>query len=195
MPPAPAAGNHLLRMQRMEQFRASSPQDRVAGDSILAVVEAMGAFRTRALKLLAEHGISDPRSGEWYPLQGYLDALRSIYDTRGAATVSVTGRKLVESNPFPPEIDSLEKALASLNTDYLKRHRGSDVGGFRLEPVGERSVRMVVRNPYPCELDRAVVEAICQRFRPAGRLPRVTHEDGAGCRKDGADACTLLVSW
>lgn len=179
----------------MEQFRASSSQDQVAGDSILAVVEAMGAFRTRALKLLAEHGIAHPRAGEWYSLQGYLDALRSIYDTRGAATVSVTGRKLVEANPFPPEIDSLEKALASLNTDYRNRHRGNDVGGFRLEPVGERSVRVVVRNPYPCELDRAVVESICQRFRPAGGIPRVEHEAGAGCRKEGVEACTLLVSW
>lgn len=179
----------------MKQFLASSSRDEVAGDSILAVVEAMGAFRTRALKLLAEHGISEPRGGEWYPLQGYLNALRSIYDTRGAATVSVTGRKLVEAHPFPPEIDSLEKALTALDTDYRNRHRGSDIGGFRPESVGERSVRIVVRSPYPCELDRAVVEAICQRFRPAGGIPRVKHEEEVECRKEGAEACSLLVSW
>ena len=55
---------------------------------------------------------------------------------------------------------------------------------------------MTIRNPYPCELDRGVVTALVQRFRPpASPLSRVEHVSDARCRKNGAEACELRVTW
>jgi hypothetical protein len=171
-------------MQPMAVFKASAPTDRVAGASIVAALDTLGMWRSRGVKILEEHGIVDPRPGEWYPFQAYLDALRFIYE------------KIVAGNDFPPTIDSIEAALSTLDGDYRLRHTGTDIGSFRYEPKGPREAAMTIRNPYPCELDRGVVTALVQRFRPsASPLARVDHVDAASCRKKGAPACVLRVTW
>lgn len=183
-------------MSTMAVFRASAPTDRVAGDSILAALDTLGMWRSRGVKILEEHGIVDPRPGEWYPFQAYLDALRFIYERIGPATVGEIGKKLVAGNEFPPSIDSIEAALSSLDHDYRLRHSGADVGSFHFERKGPREAAMTIRNPYPCELDRGVVAALVQRFRPpASPLARVDHVDATSCRKAGASTCVLRVRW
>jgi hypothetical protein len=177
----------------MPLFQAGSPDDRIAGDSILAFINAMGAFRGRALQVLAAHGIESPQSGVWYEWQGYLDALREIYETRGPAMISVTGRKLVEGHRFPAEVSTVQSALATLDRDYHARHRGTGVGSFEVRETSPRSMEVTVRNPYPCELDRSVVEALATRFRPRGSVVRLDH--AGGCRREGAPECVLRVRW
>ena len=183
-------------MQTMAVFQASAPSDRVAGASILAALGTLGMWRGRGVKILEEHGIVDPRPDQWYSWQAYLDALRHIYEKIGPATVGEIGKKLVAGNEFPPHIDSIDAALRTLDHDYRQRHVGSNVGFFRYEPKGEREVVMTIENPYPCELDRGVVTALVQRFKPASSpLARVEHPDAARCRKQGARACVLRVTW
>lgn len=177
----------------MQLFHASSEQDQVAGESVLAFINAMGAFRSRALQVLKAHGLPEPRPGAWYSWQGYLDALREIYETRGPAMMAVTGRKLVEGNRFPAEVDGVKTALAALDLDYHARHRGREVGSFRMEETGPTSARVTVDNPYPCELDRSVIEALATRFRPRGSVVRVQHT--AGCRREGEPCCVLELRW
>lgn len=180
----------------MAAFKASAPTDRVAGASILAALDTLGMWRSRGAKILEEHGIVDPRPDEWYSFQAYLDALRFIYEKIGPATVGEIGKKLVAGNDFPSTIDSIDAALSTLDQDYRSRHSGADVGSFRYEPKGPREAAMTIRNPYPCELDRGVVAALVQRFRPAASpLARVDHVDEESCRKRGAPACVLRVTW
>jgi hypothetical protein len=175
-------------------FQASSPDDRISGASIRAYVHALGLLRRRGLQILADQGIEEVDPEEWYPWQAYLNAQRAIYENVGPNTVGVIGRKLVEESEFPPELEGVHAALSELDGDYRLRHRGKDVGGFTYEPTGERSGRVVIRNPYPCALDRQVVEALCRRFRPA-ESAAVYVRHGDGCRDDGAGECVLDVSW
>lgn len=180
----------------MQAFKASSPRDRVLGASVRAFVSALGFYGPRGLQILAENGIPDPQPSEWYPLQSYLDAQREVYEKVGPNTLARIGRKLVQEATFPPQLESIHDALGTLNDDYHTRHDGSDVGSFRYERTGDRSCTVRVRNPYPCELDRNVVEELCRRFKPdavAGVFVR--HVDEASCRKHGADACVLNVWW
>jgi hypothetical protein len=192
-----AAPAHVVPfMQTLTMFQASAPTDRVAGASILAALDTLGMWRARGVKILEEHGIVDPAPNEWYSFQAYLDSLRFIYEKIGPATVTEIGKKLVAGNEFPPTVDSIEVALAGLDQDYRLRHHGADVGSFRYEQKGPREGAMTIRNPYPCELDRGVVSALVQRFRPpASPLVRIDHADAKSCRKHGAEACVLRVSW
>lgn len=180
----------------MQAFTASSPSDRVSGASVQAFVSALGFYGPRGLQILADNGISDPRPSEWYPLQSYLDAQRAVYEKVGPNTLARIGRKLVQEASFPPQLDSIHEALSTLDDDYHTRHQGPGVGGFRYERTGDRSCTVRVSNPYPCELDRNVVEELCRRFKPDG-VPAVfvRHADGHSCRKDGAEACVLNVRW
>jgi hypothetical protein len=106
------------------------------------------------------------------------------------------GRRLVQEATFPPALNSIHEALSTLDADYHTRHEGSDVGGFRYVRTGDRSCTVEVRSPYPCELDRNVVEELAQRFKP-GDSPAVfvRPADEARCRKRGAEACLLAVRW
>jgi hypothetical protein len=180
----------------MQVFKASSPRDRVSGASVQAFVAALGFFGPRGVQILSENGIPDPQPTEWYPWQAYLDAQRTVYEKVGPNTLARVGRKLVQETTFPPALDSIHQALSTLDADYHTRHEGSDVGGFRYTRTGDRSCTVEVRNPYPCELDRNVVEELSQRFKP-GDSPAVfvSHADEARCRKRGADACLLAVKW
>ena len=63
-------------------------------------------------------------------------------------------------------------------------HRGGDVGSYDFQSTGPRSAKMVCRNPYPCELDRGIIEAMATRFKPDDSLGvSVRHDDSAPCRQ------------
>ena len=180
----------------MQAFQASSPRDRVSGASVQAFISALGFYGPRGLQILSEKGIEDPQADAWYPFQSYLDAQRVVYERVGPNTVARVGRKLVQEADFPPQLRTIHDALSTLDDDYHTRHTGDDVGGFRYERTGDRTCTVRVRNPYPCELDRNVVEELCRHFKPDG-VPAVfvRHADGVSCRKDGADECVLNVWW
>jgi hypothetical protein len=54
---------------------------------------------------------------------------------------------------------------------------------------------MVCANPYPCDFDRGIVEAMAGRFRPQGSVPVVRHDGAQPCRKTGGESCTYLIRW
>lgn len=172
-----------------------SPRDQVAGDSICAVLDAFRLFRRRAVQLLEEQGISEPKPGVWYPWQPYLNMLWDLYGRVGSAPVLMAGKRLVETNPFDEGTRTLIDALSTLDRDYRRRHRGTTIGAFVWTPTSAHSGIVSVTTPYPCELDRGVIEALCRRFRPDDSLTvRIEHPDHQ-CRKHGASACDFSVDW
>lgn len=192
-PRAPAVRG--LRTSFRIPFVASAPTDQVSGASVLAFVNAYGYFRRQPLQMLAARGIEAPRADCWYPFQAYLDVQAEVYRTVGANTLARVGRKLVEGANLPPTLNRVHDALAGLDADYRARHRCSDSGGFTYEVVDDTRGVMVVSNPYPCELDHAVVESLARRMQPDGAVwARVRHLPG-GCRKEGAEECTLEVTF
>ena len=74
-------------------------------------------------------------------------------------------------------------------------HRGGEIGHYTFTKTGDKRATMVCRNPYPCDFDRGIVEAMAQRFRPQGSIVKVQHDSTKPCRKSQSDSCTYLVSW
>ncbi|HLA83665.1 MAG TPA: hypothetical protein VJL29_02640 [Thermoguttaceae bacterium] len=194
----------------MAQFVAFKPNVEVNGETVFAVVDGMGLFKSRALQILAQNGIVDPKPGRWYSQQAWLDSFRVISETIGSLTLCAIGRKIPENANFPTDIDSIETALASIDVAYHMNHRlvgkclfdprtgkmSEGIGHYRYDKMGNKKVRMTCNNPYPCEFDRGIIEAMAQRFKPAGCLfVSVKHDDDASCRKKGADSCTYHVEW
>jgi hypothetical protein len=181
----------------MAQFKAIDPNVEVTGESVQAVVGGMGAFKQAALKILAEHGITNIEAGTWHKQQAWLDAFKTIAEKVGNSTLYTIGLKIPENAIFPPAIDSLGKALAMIDTAYHMNHRNGEIGSFRFQRTGEKSVTMVCDNPYPCDFDRGIIMAFCNRFPPKGSVikAKVIHDDSQPCRKRGADSCTYQVTW
>jgi hypothetical protein len=181
----------------MAQFRAFEQGVEVNGETVHAFIDGMGGFKQKAVETLAAHGITDPQPGQWYKQQAYLDAFKDIAEKVGAATLYGIGLKIPEHAEFPPDINTLAKALPSIDVAYHMNHRGGEIGHYQLATTGVKSFKMVCNNPYPCDFDRGIIGAICRRFRPDGSpvSARVAHDDTAPCRKKAASSCTYLVTW
>ncbi|MCK8500687.1 hypothetical protein [Myxococcus fulvus] len=168
----------------------------VIGQSILAIVNGMELAQARALRILAENGITPLEAKTWYPMSALLKSFSLVFDKIGPSTVRTIGRKIPDSAHFPPDIDTLEKGLRAVNLAYGMNHRGKgNIGGYHFEPVDKRNARMRCDNPYPCDLDYGLLEAITDKFRPKDSLwVRIEH-DPRSCRRRGDGACTYNISW
>jgi hypothetical protein len=177
----------------MKPFEASSPNVEVNGETVLAVLAGMGAASTRATRILAAHGIENPKPGQWIKQQSWLDAFKEISETLGPNTLFQIGLKIPEQAKFPPEIKSIEQALTAINMAYQMNHRGGEIGSYVFEPLAEGKFRMVCRNPYPSDFDRGIIQAMANRFKPQGKTVAVELDTTKPSRKNGGESCTFNV--
>jgi hypothetical protein len=180
----------------MAQFTAFSPAVEVNGETVLSVVAGMGSFSRKALEILAAEGIQSPAAGNWYSQTAWLRAFRTIADGIGENTLYRIGTTIPENANFPPEINDLVKAMESIDVAYHMNHRGGEIGNYAWRSTSDHSGAMTCHNPYPCDFDRGIIDAMSKRFRPqSGGNLRVAHASTGPCRKRGDDDCTYTVAW
>ena len=93
----------------MAQFIAFEPNVEVNGETVLSVINAMEGFEEFSRTILEINGIVEPKPGQWYSQQGWLDAFRQISEKVGEKTLFGIGKAIPENAQFP-EMDSLKKA-------------------------------------------------------------------------------------
>jgi hypothetical protein len=179
----------------MSQFKAFAPGVEVNGWTVLSIVKSTGSFENNVLKILAAHGILDPKPDFWYPQQGLLDSLREISEQFGSKMLVQIGRKISENIQYPPQINNIEKALSSIDDTYHMSHRGGEIGHYTFTITGGRAGKMFCNNPHPCDFDRGIILAMSQRFAPIAHAAYVLHDETQPCRKKGADTCTYVIFW
>jgi len=191
----------------MTQFIALDPRVEVNGQTILSVLEGIPEYKEFALGVLEKNGIRHIRRGSWHPQQNWLDAFRDIAREIGGFTLYSIGRSIPDNADWPPQIESLEGALASIDLAYHMNHR---IGGERLydavtgalkEGIGhyaflkkaDRTIRLDCSTPYPCDFDKGIIAAVANKFKAAEEIVSI-REEGA-CRKTGAESCAYVVRW
>jgi hypothetical protein len=179
----------------MAQFKAFSDGVEVNGETVLSIVDGMGAMRYMAMQILKQAGIDDPKPGQWYRQQAWLDSFKKISESVGANTLMQIGQKIPENAKFPPQIDTVEKALGAIDVAYHMNHRGGEIGIYGYSSDGPNKATLVCNNPYPCDFDRGIIMAMARRFSPKGASVAVVHDDTAACRRKGGESCTYHVSW
>ncbi len=185
----------------MAEFRCYDPGVEVVGEVIAAF---MAGFPTGTdkigLAILEKHGITDPRKGEWYPLQPFLNAMKEISDRLGPHVLERIGEQIAVNAMLPPDLDTLEKCLASIDVAYHMNHRGGEIGKYDYTYLGVEGglnrARLTCPNCYPCAFDQGVIEGFAERFKPKTSAGvTVRHDDSMPCRRNGEESCTYLVSW
>ncbi len=73
-------------------------------------------------------------------------------------------------------------------------HRGGEIGHYRCEPAGPTAARILCDNPYPCEFDRGIIQAMARRFA-GGRSVSVRHDESHTCRNQDSESCAHVVTW
>ena len=81
-------------------------------------------------------------------------------------TLLMIGRQIPKNAKWPPDVDTLEKGLASIDVAYHLNHRGGEIGSYRFEKTSANTAKMVCRNPYPCDFDLGLIDAVAHKFKP-----------------------------
>jgi len=180
----------------MAQFKAFLNNSEVLGQALMTFIKSTGAFEQKMLKMMAENGIKEIHEQEWYPQQILLDICKTIYETIGPNTLFQMGKHVPEHAVFPPGIDSLGKALPSIDVAYHMNNRGTNIGYYKFKRTGEKEAFMICNNPYPCDFDIGIISGMTDKFKPKGcyHKAQITH-DNRSCRKKGDDSCTYIISW
>jgi len=195
----------------MVQFKAFEDGMMVNGATIMSIVDALKNYGGAVGQIMKESGLEDVVGDEnhWYPQQSFLNAFKIISEQVGPKTLFLIGQKIPENAVFPPEVDSIEKALASIDVAYHMNHKNArgevlfdptrtptmleGIGHYEFAALeGQNRGVMVCDVPYPCDFDRGIIATIAARF---SRAPVVVHDDSAACRKDGFETCAYQIRW
>ena len=182
----------------MPSFHALSPHAEISGKPLLgmlAALEMAGAPVHEPLALLAKAGVLDPEPEGWYPQQAILTVLEEAAKRWGPGILHQAGRAIPRTARFPPEIDSLERALLTLDLAYQVNHRGGLIGHYLGKRLGPKALELLCDNPYGCDFDEGILAALIEWYGPAGEVPAVAHAPGTGCRREGAAACAYRITW
>jgi hypothetical protein len=197
------------------QFVPFEPGVEVNGQTVWAVVDGFKHFQQLASKFLLAEGIGSNGPGgivqidpaAWYAQAAWLKAFEKIAKKIGDPVLYRVGRVIPKNAKFPPWVVDVESAVRSIDIAYHMNHRKNGVemfdpatgaltegiGHYGCERIPERNLIICVcKNPYPCAFDRGIITTMAQRFSVSAK---VTHDDGAPCRKNGAESCTYLVTW
>jgi hypothetical protein len=99
---------------------------------------------------------------------------------------------------FPPDVDSIEKALNAIDIAYNVNHRNSDIGYYKiLEFNGEnRQAIIKCKNPYHSTFDRGLILAMLIKFMPKDSIDfDVILDKTKENRLNGGDSCTYNIHW
>jgi hypothetical protein len=174
----------------MAQYIAFEPNVEVTGRTILSTIDGLG---DQALEAFRQRGVNKIDPDGWYPQQIWLDVLKEM-DQRGFFNMVAVGMKIPEDAAFPPDINTVESALESIDVAYHMNHRGGEIGHYRYEKIGDRHVRMVCDNPYPSDFDYGLIYAMTRRYAGHRADFTVTRADSP-CRRKGDDRCIYDIKW
>lgn len=178
----------------METNNSKETGIEVNGQTVMSFIDGVpSAFEEKTRTILADNGIENPDTDEWYPQQAWLDALSEIEKKVGESTLNTIGKTVPDNAEWPDHVESVVDGFDSIDEAYHMNHRGGRIGHYDAEMVDDSTVRIECDNPYPCAFDTGIVENVARTFVDSG-IPQVT-EIGETCRSDGEDHCVYEVSW
>jgi hypothetical protein len=167
----------------------------VDGEVIRAFVGSVGhrsdAYESQVRDELAVQGIHDPEPGTWYDLDPYLHVVEALLDSVGSVTLRRVGRGVPAALDLAPATATVADALAALDRCHHGSHRG-EAGHYTLSLAGDGRGIVDCRTPYPCALDRGLVEGVLDTH---GRSSVADVAESGTCRRDEADACRYELAW
>ena len=194
----------------MPEFEAYNPDVEVNGRTVLSIVNGMGLLKNLGLKILTNNKIENPQKGRWYNQQYWLNAFKQISEEIGSYTLFEIGKSIPENAEFPPHIDSIHNALASIDIAYHMNHRlngtplydpmtgklREGIGHYKYIKIGDKQVEMLCDNPYPCDFDHGIIYAMVNKFKPSNsQIVNIEHDYVKSCRSNGDNTCSYIVTW
>lgn len=198
--PIPAAEIEVLIEK--EKLKLKSPfrvfeEIEVNGLFMLPMIDVVGA---KVIPILEKTGLDVHYSDQWYPVPEWLTTFYNIGDHLGADVLHDIGKITTENGLWPSEIKTIETALESINNAYKMNHRSRNsenlnkLGDYAFFKTGNNMAKIVCDNPYPCDYDKGIIEALANKFKEPNAMITVVHDDSS-CRKNNGTSCTYHIKW
>jgi hypothetical protein len=182
-------------MIQMALFQTIECAVEISGETILAFINAMGPFKSNAVRLLSKHGVSNIVPEEWYPQQACLDSFKNIPAKVGDTMVTMVGRNLGQAARLPPEIGKIEEFLSAIDGIYHSHYRNGEIGHYTFTKTKDSEGTLHCETPYPCPLIIGMLKAVCERLTPPGAAFSIEHSEASGCMQKNNVACLYLLKW
>lgn len=177
----------------------------VAGQTVRVFTDALQSFpvlREAILEVLRVQVVEDD---VWFPQELVLRTYQKVDHLLGGRGLERFGKTVPPLVVLPPTITGAHDVLSQLDVVFHLHHcrdgaRMFDpatgamlegIGHYGYERVGEREVRMVCDNPYPCRFDLGLCHGFAALFEPSAAAQ---HEPGS-CRAHGDPACAHRIRW
>lgn len=168
----------------------------VRGSALDAIVTAVStlapATRMRVQSILADEGVLHVSASEWYPLEDYLETLRSIEDAVGSSVLRRIGMELHLHTDDGGDATDPQSVLSTLDDVYASLHRGPEAGGFEFRSTDATGGTVRSTTPYPDDFDRGILDAAFAGRGSTDLYARVTPSTGYG---DPASDTEYEVHW
>ncbi len=196
------------------EFHPFEPGIECLGQTVWTIVDAFDLFKRIPSHILVEEGLGELGDDDvvrlvptgWYSQEAWLRAFQRIAESVGESKLYGIGLRIPENAKFPPHIQTIEDAIASIDVAYHMNHRKAGsvmfdpttgrmlegIGHYNYAKVGPRAIRSVCANPYPCSFDRGILTTMARRFE---RGATIAHDDSRPCRRRGNDECTYMINW
>jgi hypothetical protein len=198
-------------MAEFKLTRGSIDGVQVRGEVFAGTIEGMGAFREMIMRIMREKNVENPKQGEWYDLGVLLSVFDAVRKKGGPVPLEKIGAAVIETAKWPPDINTFEKALNSIDLAYYMNHRRDgkelfDYASGKMIDSGighsqlvvhekERTAEFITDNFYPCAFMKGMILGAANRCKPAGASTvTVTHKDGP-CRSKDGPTCTFAIKW
>lgn len=125
------------------------PRAKVRAPNILFLVDSFQFEPSIVDRLLENHGMDRSMFGvaAYLPLKNAPDLLREVQERVGPAKLRQTGRNSNRETMFPPNIDTVEKALLALGWIYSLHHLG-DVSRQPSRQLPDGAIEVRCETPY-----------------------------------------------
>jgi hypothetical protein len=180
----------------MAQFLSFDPNVEIIGQNVLGFIECSNQDSIRPL--LKQHGLTDVKPDQWYPLQLWLDILSDISNQSGAMQDFVSiGVKIAETAVYPPQFANLsfEEILMQSNTTYQLQHRNGYAGEQTTEKLGDKHLLLTMKTPYPDDLAYGVVWGQARHFLPRGTQFTIQYDTSEPRGDEGGEYTRLDITW
>ncbi len=177
-------------------FKVFDPSTEISGNAIKTYSKAIE--KTYVDTVLDSYGIDTIDPEAWYPLQIWLDVLNEIHLNLSSMSYFVTiGMSIAEALPFPEHFNDLPllDVLQLAPQGYTIDHRGDDIGSIDTEQIDERSLRFIVRTPYPDDFFYGVCYGLAQRFAGPDQMFTVQYDNSMPRRDLGGQQTVIEIRW
>jgi len=161
------------------------------GSALNSFLLGLGHSQPLVQKILRDHGVDHIEPEHWYDAHWAIGIYYAIEAQIGRGALIAVGRRMIETAPFPPGLDSVRTVLQSLDAAYKMNARGPDTGDILCEIEDDYSAVLEWNTWGPCALNLGIIEGACSRFGAEALI-----EHGAtGCMDRGHPSCLYRVSW